>query len=125
MDNNLQNATSVRADFEATAKDIAVNFGLTLDFSTWDGRTYTDRSTTLLYTMYRQGRLDERGETGENMAAPRWGIRVGEPEILGERCADGGKCHHECDTSCFRKEACVPLTGSGLNDDWSVPTHAQ
>jgi hypothetical protein len=39
-------------------------------------------------------------------------------EQLGSRCADGGKCHHACIETCFRKECCVPLSESGLGDDW-------
>lgn len=37
-------------------------------------------------------------------------------ERLGKRCIDGGKCHHECDTSlhqngrCFRRECCQPFS---------------
>lgn len=51
------------------------------------------------------------------------GVLAGEPEVIGERCKDGGKCHHACATVCFRREGnnCVPLTGSRLNDDWSEP----
>jgi hypothetical protein len=55
------------------------------------------------------------------MTKPQCGIRVGEKEVIGDRCADGGKCHHMCDTECFRRDCCVPLTASGLNDDWSIP----
>lgn len=43
-------------------------------------------------------------------------------------CIDGGKCHHECSHlrmgskgACFRQDACVPLTGSRLTDDWKLP----
>jgi hypothetical protein len=37
-------------------------------------------------------------------------------------CIDGGACHHECspDGECFRAKACVPLTGSGLAEDWTL-----
>ncbi|CEF89134.1 hypothetical protein [Pseudomonas phage vB_PaeM_PAO1_Ab03] len=49
------------------------------------------------------------------------GILAGEDEILGTRCLDGGRCHHRCETSCFRKECCVPLTVSRLKDDWTAP----
>ncbi|WMR34749.1 hypothetical protein [Metapseudomonas otitidis] len=52
---------------------------------------------------------------------PLFGILAGEPEIIGQRCADGGTCHHRCATECFRKDGCVPLSGSGLRDDWSAP----
>lgn len=55
-------------------------------------------------------------------SAPKFGVLAGEPEILGERCADGGKCHHLCKTECFRKDGCVPLSGSGLTDDWKEPS---
>lgn len=42
------------------------------------------------------------------------------------RCPDGGKCHHDCEQAapCFRSKSCVPLSGSGLRDDWSLPTSA-
>lgn len=38
-------------------------------------------------------------------------------------CIDGGRCHHACGESgnCFRQDGCVPLTGSGLTDDWRLP----
>lgn len=51
----------------------------------------------------------------------KFGILAGEPEIIGERCADGGKCHHKCHDECSRRKSCVPLSGSGLANDWSVP----
>lgn len=51
----------------------------------------------------------------------KFGILAGEPEIIGERCADGGKCHHKCQDECSRRKSCVPLSGSGLANDWSVP----
>lgn len=31
-------------------------------------------------------------------------------ESLGESCIDGGKCHHECKFSCFRRECCSPFS---------------
>lgn len=52
---------------------------------------------------------------------PKFGVLAGEPEVLGERCSDGGTCHHRCESTCFRKDCCVPLSGAGLNDDWSIP----
>ena len=52
---------------------------------------------------------------------PICGILAGEPEIIGERCADGGKCHHRCTDTCLRRSTCAPLSGSGLRFDWSVP----
>lgn len=52
---------------------------------------------------------------------PTCGILAGEPEVIGERCADGGKCHHRCEAECSRRTSCAPLTGSGLMDDWSDP----
>jgi hypothetical protein len=47
---------------------------------------------------------------------------VEELEVVGVRCADSAKCHHECKTECARKDGCVPLSiaSSFLNDDWSV-----
>lgn len=38
-------------------------------------------------------------------------------------CVDGGTCHHMCDPkgNCFRERGCLPLTGSKLNDDWTLP----
>ena len=37
---------------------------------------------------------------------------VAEPcaEKLGERCIDGGKCHHACTGKCFRRECCEPFS---------------
>ena len=55
-------------------------------------------------------------------SAPKFGVLAGEPEIIGERCKDGGVCHHECKQTCFRRLNCGALTGSGLNPDWSDPT---
>ena len=52
---------------------------------------------------------------------PICGILAGEPEIIGERCADGGKCHHRCTDTCWRRTSCAPLSGSGLRYDWSAP----
>lgn len=38
------------------------------------------------------------------------------------RCKDGGVCHHDCKPGkCFRVSACLPLSGSGLPDDWGPP----
>lgn len=36
-------------------------------------------------------------------------------------CPDDGCCHHKCgpDDKCFRSTYCLPLSGSGLNDDWT------
>ena len=36
-----------------------------------------------------------------------------------DRCKDGGKCHHSCTDGCFREKYCVPLSGSGLDDNWN------
>lgn len=38
--------------------------------------------------------------------------------ISDKHCRDGGKCHHHCQNGCFREKACVPLSGSGLDDHW-------
>lgn len=45
-----------------------------------------------------------------------------EIEVLGKQCADTGACHHQCETKCFRKESCSPLSVAApwLNDDWSL-----
>lgn len=51
---------------------------------------------------------------------PIYGILAGEPEIIGERCADGGTCHHHCTDTCWRRTSCAPLSGSGLPLDWST-----
>ena len=40
-------------------------------------------------------------------------------EILGEQCIDGGKCHHQCENKCFRRECCEPF--SGYVGPWSYP----
>lgn len=60
---------------------------------------------------------------------PTCGILAGEDEIVGERCLDGGACHHLCGRlqpgtmHCARRHElrCAPLAASGLADDWSVP----
>lgn len=59
----------------------------------------------------------------QTVTEPTCGILVGEAEIIGERCLDGGMCHHKCETTCFRKDGCVPLRLSGLNDDWTKPVN--
>lgn len=56
------------------------------------------------------------------MTEPTCGILAGEQEIVGERCADGGKCHHNCLSKCWRRDSCLPLGASGLQDDWTTPT---
>lgn len=28
-------------------------------------------------------------------------------EVLGQTCADGGRCHHGCERRCFRRECCT------------------
>ncbi|MFY4709905.1 hypothetical protein [Burkholderia glumae] len=42
-------------------------------------------------------------------------------------CIDVGKCHHECGSKgdCFRQAGCVPLTGSHLSDDWTLPVASE
>lgn len=46
-------------------------------------------------------------------------------ENLGETCMDGGKCHHDCKSKCFRRECCVPLStamDAGLTmEQWRYP----
>lgn len=39
-------------------------------------------------------------------------------------CVDGGKCHHNCDPegACHRQSICGPLSGSGLDGNWQIPT---
>jgi len=54
---------------------------------------------------------------------PLFGILAGEPEIIGERCADGAKCHHACKDVCGRRKTCLPLTGSGLDSKWEPRQH--
>ena len=44
-------------------------------------------------------------------------------EVLGERCIDGGKCHHHCTDRCFRREACVPF--SDYSGPWAYPDAAR
>jgi len=41
-------------------------------------------------------------------------------EQLGARCADGGKCHHQCTERCFRRECCAPF--SDYVGPWSYTT---
>lgn len=37
-------------------------------------------------------------------------------------CKDGGTCHHDCRPGeCFRVRSCLPLSSSGLPDDWGTP----
>jgi hypothetical protein len=41
--------------------------------------------------------------------------------VSNKHCEDFGTCHHACPEGyCFRKDTgCLPLAGSGLNDNWS------
>lgn len=34
------------------------------------------------------------------------------------RCPDGGTCHHDCRSACFRVLACGPLSGEFRGDEW-------
>lgn len=38
--------------------------------------------------------------------------------VLGEHCPDGGTCHHQCGTRCFRVTACGPMSGVYPGDRW-------
>ena len=42
-------------------------------------------------------------------------------------CRDGGTCHHKCwpQEACFREQYCVPLSISGLDDNWQPISKAQ
>lgn len=31
-------------------------------------------------------------------------------EVLGQTCIDGGVCHHQCQSKCFRRECCSPFS---------------
>jgi hypothetical protein len=92
-----------------------------------DAVTASHRVEALLKERLGQLRPDQEAVTepdAPNATPPQCGIRAGEPEILGERCADGATCHHNCGQACFRKGSCLPLTLSGLNNDWSIPVAA-
>lgn len=129
MDNDNYLNPALRESFEAFAKPEATLFNRSpYDFLSWNGLDYSDRATQLLFRAYCRGRHDERAihETPTPVTTPRWGILAGEPEIVGSRCADGGTCHHDCTDVCFRNcPGFVPLSGSGLNDDWSIPVHLE
>lgn len=43
---------------------------------------------------------------------------LGGDVTLGLRCIDGGKCHHQCETACFRRQCCAPL--SGYRGPWHI-----
>lgn len=45
---------------------------------------------------------------------------------IGFICIDGGTCHHSCTANegCFRRDGCVPLSCSGLDDQWRTPEEA-
>lgn len=36
-------------------------------------------------------------------------------------CPDGGTCHHDCGSRCFRVDCCAPLSGTFPDDKW--PAH--
>jgi len=38
------------------------------------------------------------------------GLKACREEILGDRCIDGGTCHHDCKDLCFRRECCSPFS---------------
>ncbi len=44
------------------------------------------------------------------------GRHPGEPRD--GRCPDGGTCHHECASACFRVLTCGPLSGVFEGDRW-------
>jgi hypothetical protein len=48
-----------------------------------------------------------------------------EQEVLGKRCIDGGKCHHDCKDKCFRRECCSPLSGYAGVWAYSAPQARQ
>ena len=39
-----------------------------------------------------------------------------------KHCRDGGVCHHNCISHCFREACCEPLTDSHLNWNWTPKT---
>ncbi|MDG9784685.1 Lar family restriction alleviation protein [Metapseudomonas otitidis] len=82
---------------------------------------YTDNASTRQLAERIAALIASPTPPASEHKAPLFGILAGEPEIIGQRCADGGTCHHRCNTECFRKDGCVPLSGSGLRDDWSAP----
>ena len=51
---------------------------------------------------------------------------VATAEVLGKTCIDGGKCHHSCESRCFRRVCCEPF--SNYSGPWrytTPPTPAQ
>jgi hypothetical protein len=62
--------------------------------------------------------VQPRVETFDVDFLARLGAEVPAPaEVLGETCADGGKCHHACTDRCFRRECCAPF--SDYTGPWS------
>jgi hypothetical protein len=38
--------------------------------------------------------------------------------VIGMTCPDGGRCHHDCTTGCFRVNSAGPLSDIYPNDQW-------
>jgi hypothetical protein len=71
------------------------------------------RFSEVVASMFEQ-QLAQSRQASAQSAAP--------VEKLGVTCMDGGKCHHNCASSCFRRECCGPLTASGLTmEEWVYP----
>lgn len=70
--------------------------------------------------MYRCGRFDQQAEPRAEQQYIAWVRGCMRDAGL---CIDGGKCHHKCDPegACFRRDGFVPLSGSGLADNWQFP----
>ncbi|MBB3017625.1 hypothetical protein FHR70_000665 [Microvirga lupini] len=64
-----------------------------------------------------------RRKTDYLLSASAEPTNVGDGEVLGERCIDGGTCHHDCKTRCFRRECCTHF--SDYTGPWAYPTEAQ
>ena len=40
--------------------------------------------------------------------------------LVGDRCWDGGKCHHWCESECWRRDFCAPLAQRDFFVDWII-----
>lgn len=95
-------------------------------------KAQADHVVQLCDVMFRQGLgMDKEAETkiyaalrtiqhiNALLSASAEPAKGGDGEVLGERCIDGGVCHHDCKTRCFRRVCCGHF--SDYTGPWAYP----